>query len=72
MPAGVTEYAWPHILPCWPEAAMLTAQWQAALMSQVRPASIVSKAPSLTSAGGLLGRLDAAAVRRPAWCSPDL
>jgi hypothetical protein len=28
---------------------VLTAQWQAALMSQVRPASIVSKAPRLTS-----------------------
>ena len=37
---------------------MLTAQWQAALMSQVRPASIVSKAPCLTSSDG------ASSVRR--------
>ena len=32
-------------------AAMLTAQWHAELPSQVRPASIDSKAPRLTSAG---------------------
>ena len=30
---------------------MLTAQWQAALMSQVRPASIASNAPTLTWPG---------------------
>jgi hypothetical protein len=30
---------------------MLTAQWQAALMSQVRPASIVSNAPLFTCGG---------------------
>ena len=30
---------------------MFTAQWQAALMSHLRPASIDSNAPSLTSGG---------------------
>ena len=37
--------------PCCALAAMPTAQWHAELTSQVRPASIDSNAPRLTSLG---------------------
>ena len=45
------EYALPHIRPPRTEAEALTAQWQAADTSQLRPFCMSSKAPLATSTG---------------------
>jgi len=45
IPDGVTAYACPHIRPCSALDAILTAQWQAELISHSRPDSMSSNAP---------------------------